>query len=121
MRITIALFLLLFCAPSLAYFVDGNALVQDMREWERRNQASPHTDYTRAMRYSGYVIGVYDALELTDQACTPGNTSVGQVNAVVAKFLTANPERWAEPAVLLVRDALTTAFPCRARPSSSRQ
>lgn len=92
--------------------MDGNELVNEMRDWERANQKSRETNYMNAAGYSRYVMGVHDALDSSQRICHE-NVTVGQVSAVVAKFLTANPERWSEPAFLLVEEALTKAFPCR--------
>ncbi|MDY0282351.1 MAG: Rap1a/Tai family immunity protein [Salinivirgaceae bacterium] len=110
--IMLILCLLLVSSNSYAYFQDGNDLVGDMREWKNANNKSPNTNYTAATGYSSYVRAIYDVLELNKIICTSNNTTVGQVNAVVAKFLDANPERWSEPAYFLVSDALKPVFPC---------
>ena len=57
---------------------------------ERANNESPGTDYTKAVSYSNYIKGDYDALDLNEVICPSGDVRVGQVSAVV----TANPERW---------------------------
>lgn len=111
MRTIIGVALLVFSVPTWAYFVDGNDLIVDMRDWERHQRGSEITDYVNVASYSSYVKGVYDALDLSERIC-PENTTVGQVNAVVAKFLRSNPERWSEPAFFLVEEALTHAFAC---------
>lgn len=115
MKIMAAFLLLILSVVSHAHFVDGNELVANMRDWERASQKSTETNYMNASHYSGYVKGVHDALELSDVICPPDNVTVGQVNAIVAKFLNANPERWGKPAFFLVSQSLKGAFPCKAR------
>jgi len=99
---------------SHAYFMTGNDLVDLMRDWERGNQKSANTDYTKATSFTNYNKGVYDSLELNNRIC-PNNINIttGQVSALVAKYLAANPERWNEPAYFLVADALMKAFQCK--------
>jgi hypothetical protein len=65
--------------------------------------------------YYSYVAGVHDTLDALGIVCASTSVSVGQVSAVVAKFVKENPERWDEPAVGLVSDALIKAFPCKAK------
>ena len=112
MRYILVIILFLFSTFAQAYFVGGNDLVKDMREWKNATQKSPSTNYTEAASYVSYIKGVYDAYDLNDIICPNNNVTASQVNAVVAKYLGANPKRWSEPAFFLVSDALKSAFPC---------
>jgi len=44
--------------------------------------------------------------------CLPGETTVGQVTAIVTKFLKDNPEKWKLAANYIIGYALTPVFPC---------
>jgi hypothetical protein len=68
-------------------------------------------NYDEAASFSAYVVGVYDSRRT--EFCTPPNTTVRQVTAVVAKFLNNHPEVWNQDAALLVHRALKEVFPCR--------
>lgn len=113
MRYLILVIALCFCSfNASAYFVDGNDLVRNMREWDNANRNSQNTNYRMAASYTSYVQGVNDSLDLNHLICSGTNATVGQVGAVVKRFLESKPERWAEPAFFLVSDALKEAFPC---------
>jgi hypothetical protein len=81
-----------------ASFFDGNSLYE-------------LHDSNRSM-FVGYVIGVHDASKARLTFCSPANAKASQVGDVVAKYLRENPERRANQAHGLVRDALVTAWPC---------
>jgi hypothetical protein len=60
----IAAALLYLYSPAIAEpFLDGNALVEAMREFEKAETGDKSTDYMLAWKYVGYVIGVYDTTE----------------------------------------------------------
>ena len=63
-------------------------------------------------RFSGYVIGVHDAVAGTKVCLTDGVT-FGQLQAIVSKYLRDNPEKWNFSASSLVVAALSSASPCR--------
>jgi len=86
-----------------------------MKEYDKAEISSKDTSYYEVGNYAGFIYGVYDAYELNDLTCPGDGVTKGQVLAVVAKFLKANPERWNEPAFYLVKDALKGAFPCPAK------
>ena len=44
--------------------------------------------------------------------CLPVDFTNAQLVSVVRGFLQGSPQRWREPAINLVRDALVTDFPC---------
>jgi len=111
--VPIILFVAVSGSNAHAFFSIGNDLVSDMREWKSFRYKSPNTDYQAASAYRGYVTAVYDVYDLKGIICPDNeNVTVGQVNAIVAKYLNNNPERWSEPALYLVADALKLAFPC---------
>lgn len=64
---------------------------------------------------AGYILGVFDALSITQLICPPANPSglSQQAVAVGLKHLRDHPERWnLHPSFLLV-ESFTAAFPCR--------
>ncbi len=93
-----------------AAFWPGDQLVGDMREYE--NPDAEGSSWYSAGAYMSYVMGAYDAYESAELICPPGNATAGQVNAVVAAYLKANPGDWHLAATTLVHAALKEAFPC---------
>ena len=66
---------------------------------------------------SGYIDGVDDVLGITSTTrsmigCETVIVSLDQKNAIVLKYLHANPEKWHYGGSAIVEDALSTAFPC---------
>jgi hypothetical protein len=114
LRKLVAVGLLCTAMNALAGFFDGNDLVKDMREWERFERKELPVSNLVAGNFMGYVAGVADVHDEIS-VCPPENSTVRQLSASVAQFLNAHPARWAEPADVLVADALKKAFPCRNR------
>ena len=104
---------LFIVVPSFAQFWDGNYLVTLMREHEKAVRSDTTTNFWSAGSFSGFVIGVHDSQDQRE-FCSPSNATVGQITAVVAKYLNAHPEQWNESAHALVRRALKEGFPCSA-------
>ena len=92
-------------------FYDGNELVEKMREWEKASRLEGVASLREIGFYQGYVAGVADAFGGI-AFCPPSNANVGQILVVVSKYLYANPAHWAEPATVLITDALAKAYPC---------
>jgi hypothetical protein len=103
--------LVLVNSSALGQFKDGNKLVSEMREYERANRSDSKVSWVDAGMYTGYVLAVHDAID--SSLCSSGSVTVGQVTAVVAKYLNEHPEEWSRPAHQLVTRALRQAFPCR--------
>ena len=97
-------------------FMEGHELVKWMRVHEALLERRPVENLLEAGLYQGYVLGVYDSLKLEGLMCTPDRVSVGQVMALVTKYLKSNPAKWSQPANLLVLEALANAFPCTNKP-----
>ena len=104
----------LLCATmnTLAGFFAGNDLVKDMREWEKYERKDASVSSLVAGNFMGYVAGVADVYDEIS-ICPPENATVRQLSTTVAQFLNANQARWAEPADVLVADALKKSFPCQ--------
>jgi hypothetical protein len=104
----------LLCAAmnAQAGFFDGNSLARDMQEWEKYERKDPLANNLVAGVFMGYVAGVADAYDEII-ICPPDNSTVRQLSGVVAEFLKLNPHLLAEPAEVLVKDALLKSFPCR--------
>lgn len=94
---------------SSARFYNGNELVEKMREYEKDESSGPNCHESGF--YMGYVAGVYDAMR--DFFDAPENVTVGQICAIVGKYLKEHPEKWTLPASVLIKDALRKAFPKR--------
>ena len=109
--LTTLLGFVLILTVSVSYgFETGNDLVQGWREHQRimQNQ-NGEIDYQLATRFSGYVIGVFDATE--HLYGLPYRVTKDQVTAIVGKYLDAHPEKWSEKDSDLVIEALIQAFP----------
>jgi hypothetical protein len=98
---------------SSAGFVDGNELSRLLGAHSRmiENRGIPG-DAQDASTLMGYIMGTHDTLENVS-FCTPPNSTVGQLAAVVKKYVNDNPDKWTLPGKILVRWALTDAFPCK--------
>ena len=89
--------------------LNGNELVELMREYEKAERNDKTADWRKVGEYRGYVMGFYDATWFF--YAVPENITPGRVAAVVARFLRQNPEKWDRPAWDLVMEALQEAFP----------
>jgi hypothetical protein len=114
LRKLVAVGLLCTAMNTLAGFFDGNDLVKDMREWEKFERKDPSVSSLVAGNFMGYVAGVADVYDEIS-ICPPETSTVRQLSTTVARFLNANPARWAEPADVLVADALKKSFPCKTK------
>lgn len=96
--------LLFFSFSAQAAFIDGNKLLEYIREEERSGNSSG--------MLLGYIAGVHDAFD-TSVICTPSNATLGQLKAIVIKFLKENPEVWSKNGDNVIYIALGKAFPCK--------
>lgn len=112
---TIILAAMLLLAPLQvrAQFLSGNDLVQYMREADKANASNPQTSYYDVGNYMGFVTGVFDAYSTARLICPSSGVTRGQALEIVSAYLKANPTKWNLSAVSLVRNAFTSAFPCR--------
>ena len=92
---------------SAAIFLTGNTLAERCAG-DVVNPNAPDT-YPAGVCI-GYVAGVSDQI---DTACTPKGVTVGQIVAVVKKYLNDHHERLHYSAASLVEEALQAAFPCK--------
>jgi len=111
-RVLMFVVLALCGTPTFAEFWAGNDLVNLMRDYEKAASGDKITDYSHATEFRGFVLGVHDSHEGRGEFCSPPKGTVGQIGAVVVKYLNAHPEQWSEPAHTLVLRALKEAFPC---------
>ena len=99
----------------LAGFYSGNTLVELMRESDKAKTSNrTAVNWVKVREYGAYILGVYDATEL--EYNTPEGVTIGQIIAIVSKYLKNNPEKWTQPADILVKTALKEAFPFTHRP-----
>jgi hypothetical protein len=90
------------------YFMTGNDLAKRMRAYDAQRFQTVE-EKLRAAFYFGFVIGVFDSNSMNFNA----NIKIKphQIGVIVSKYLKEHPERWHEPAYLIVIDALKQAFP----------
>jgi hypothetical protein len=105
--VTIALSMFATSASSWAGFFNGNKLHGWLLEKENPNGSAFEFGL-----FSGYVAGVVDVGDGI-LFCTGPGVTAGQYNAVVAKYIKNNPEKWNKSADSLVVEALKEAFPCK--------
>lgn len=94
------------------YGLSGNTLADYMREYDRANRGESNVDWGKAWAFRGYVLGIFD---IGNGALFYPSDPIPaeQAQAIVAKYIAESPARWAEPAPVLVVDALAQAFPCK--------
>lgn len=61
---------------------------------------------------TAYIIGVSDGLAWSGDLCFVKPFNVAQIVAIVRKYLSANPEKWQQPSIMIIREALIPVFPC---------
>jgi hypothetical protein len=99
--------------PSATYaqFVDGKTL----KDWaDAGDRLSDDTDFSQASQFIGYVTGVMDVIYVLNSGviCLSANVTVGQLTAIVKKYVREHPEEWHLVASSLVFKALVEQFPC---------
>jgi hypothetical protein len=62
----------------------------------------------------GYLTATAEQLLITGWICERANSTYSQYVAITRKFIHDHPEKWDQPPAFLVREALMSAFPCRA-------
>lgn len=114
LRVSVTLFSAVV-APSVNYaqYVDGNLLKDWAYAHDRvvRRSVLEDTDFAAMGRFTGYVAAIHDSLDGTI-VCGGADVSLGQVTAVVSKYIQDHPEVWNGPAPAIVLVALGEAFPC---------
>lgn len=93
--------------PRFANATDGNQLMEYAREYEKLDQDPTIKSYRQGW-FMGFVSGVWNA---SPAAITPRGVMLGQVCAVVIKYLKAHPEKWNEAAFFLVISAIRESWP----------
>ena|ERR1700677_3631660 len=62
---------------------------------------------------NSYILGVADALQVRQLTCRPNSDAATlQTVTIVRRAIHDHPERWGQPPVFQVQDALKAAFPC---------
>lgn len=87
---------------ALAYFADGNSLLERCREPSR----------AAALHFS---VGAVDmALALNNKDfCIPENVNAGQLSDVICKYVRDTPEERHLPAAFMIILGLQKAWPCK--------
>lgn len=114
-RLAAGFALALAMSPALADFFGAKQLVEWADQAPLRNSSDPveaMNGIVAASNFQQYVVGFHDAGD-NRLFCTPQSVTVGQLQAVVEKYLRANPEQWHERASVAVTAALASAFPCK--------
>jgi hypothetical protein len=111
--IVIAALLVSTQAGAAIGFQTGNALMENLRAGDKiESGGGGQFDLANAMEGQGYILGVHDSLS-GSYICTPRGVNIGQLVAIVKKYLLAHPEKLHDSAAFLVSVALSEAFPCK--------
>ena len=108
-QLGIVLFTVFVLSCHSAFAMSGNDLIDGMRSYLKAEKDYTKADYLLAGNYMGYVQGVAEAT--VSVYSLPGGVTPDNLYHIVANYLEKNPQRWSEPAVHLVRNALLEAFP----------
>lgn len=100
---------ILICNVALAQYYDGANLVKYWREYQKHESERPFSA-VYVGQYLGYVSGVTDTLDGI-AFDIPDNVKMGQIYAIVGKYLDDHPSDWNLPADVLVTRSLEKAFP----------
>ena len=89
-------------------YLTGNWLADQWRAYKKcSEQVRPEsTDCTNSIMYTTYLEGVHDGF----WGLGPAGITLGQVAAIVGRYLDAHPEEWLKNAALLTGKALREAF-----------
>lgn len=61
---------------------------------------------------TGYVLASFDSLAFDQKICPSKGVTTEQVMAIGRHFLNAHPDIWDKAPQFVLREAMTTAFPC---------
>jgi Rap1a immunity proteins len=103
----VILFVFLISSVADAEFYNGQKLVEDWKAYKMMSKPKPlkSPKLLQGMaHYMGYVVGVIDSNY--DLIFFPPDVTVEQLFRAVGKYLDVHPEKWQEPAVNLVLQAL---------------
>jgi hypothetical protein len=102
-----------------AQLFPGKKAAEWAAAYERYYENEPGTadlnDSVNTMAFIAYVTGIAESFHAAGKICMPEHTSSGQLAAIVAKYIKANPERWHENSWKLVSAPLSQAFRCKKR------
>jgi hypothetical protein len=94
-------------------YVDGNKLVGWLNAVDRMERnASTGSDMLSIGQLQGFLMSFSDSYDGTIY-CAPQAATLGQLTAVVKRYVNGHPEQWTYSATLLTMGALSTAFPCK--------
>lgn len=106
----------MLAALALAAAAPSPVVVSALESEQLARACSGKDDDTSASFCTGYILGVFDALSLTQEICPSAKkASTRQVVVAVRKALRRKPDRWSSAPSFVVRDALKQAFPCKSR------
>jgi hypothetical protein len=94
---------------------NGNGLLSRAEADERTTQGrASGLDAQHSGQWQGFIAGAAWTLDDFDpKVCLPAAATVGQLSAVVLRYLRQNPAQLHRDSSNLVREALQQAFPCR--------
>jgi hypothetical protein len=99
-----------------ADFFTGNDLKARLVAWEDKS----NNDSVSSSIGAGYVIGVADAFNGI-YICLPASVTLGQVSAIVLKYLNQHPEDLHKWASVLSYNALIASFPCKKKNDAANE
>lgn len=110
MKRCIACFLLIFSFSSKS--TTGNELYDLYEMYQNIDEYSDQSQFYDAGNYTGYVLGVVEFLLLSEAICMSDGVIQRQVLDLVGRELTNYPEMRNEPALIIITQAMISAYPC---------
>lgn len=106
-RAASAIVLTLLAGPAWADYLTGNKL----HEMCQTPEGAPFNSFA-----GGYIVGFTDSWKDWEpgrlRMCIPPGATYGQIRDVVCMFVAQHPEHRHLPAVVMIRSAIQTVWPC---------
>lgn len=102
-----------FASPASAKAADGYTYASSMETGilARECASKPETDL-RVDMCVAYILGVYDALAMSEKICPGPGSSTLQAVVIGRRRLASDPADWSRSAAFLIGGAFKRAFPC---------
>lgn len=119
----VAMALTFVTKESHADFINGGELAAWARSYDKleSKQTTSKAEFRDSMAFVGYIDGTIDTFAVfavvnkgNPKYRLPPGTSRTQLAAVISKYLRNHPEKWNNPAPIMVIDALIKSFPANA-------
>ncbi|QLX92059.1 hypothetical protein HV221_02270 [Citrobacter freundii] len=113
MKKTLLVIMLALLSHTARAEMDGNKLYETALAYERvQDSRGRGADTLQAGVFMGYVMGVSEYGQVVKTLCYPNNFINSQAFDLVLNYLKSKPEKRTDPSLLIVINALKSAFAC---------